>query len=132
MRFIRIPSVIALFMAAVLPALAVGEAILSFPLRKADGTQVVYQFQVPAALPAEPFEQSVAAQHAAGVAALSWAKNFFNAHEVFLRSVDFKPDPIPHYLATFDGEIGGVREPFFAVVLAGNSVLEPVRVVAAQ
>jgi hypothetical protein len=119
-------------MAVVLPALAVGEIILSFPLRKADGTQVVYQFQVPAALAAEPFEQSTAAQHAAGVAALSWAKNFYNAHDVFLTSVTFNPDPIPHYLATFNGEIGGARQEFFAVVLAGNSVLEPVRVVATQ
>jgi hypothetical protein len=130
MRSIRIPTVIALFMALVLPALAVGEIILSFPLRKADGTQVVYQFQVPAALSAEPFEQSTAAQHAAGVAALSWAKNFYNAHDIFLTSVTFKPDPIPHYLATFNGEVGGVRQEFFAVVLAGGSVLEPVKVVA--
>lgn len=119
-------------MAIVLPAFAVGDIILSFPLRKADGTQVVYQFQVPAALPAEPFEQSTAAQHAAGVAALSWAKSFYNAHDVFMTSVNFKSDPIPHYLATFDGEIGRVRQEFFAVVLGGNSVLEPVRVVAGQ
>ena len=110
MRSIRIPTIIiALLMAALLPALAVGEVILSFPVRKADGRQVVYEFRVPAALPAEPFVQSVPAQHAAGVAALSWAKNFYNAHDVFLQSVDFKPDPIPHYLATFNGEIGGVR-----------------------
>jgi hypothetical protein len=132
MRSIRIPTFIVLFMAAVVPALAVGEVILSFPLRKADGTQVVYQFQVPAALPAEPFEQSVSAQHAAGVAALSWAKNFYNAHDIFMTSVNFKSDPIPHYLATFNGEIGGVRQEFFAVVLAGNSVLEPVTVVATR
>lgn len=132
MRSIRIPTVIALLVAIVLPALATSEIILSFPLRKADGTQAVYQFQVPASLSAEPFEQSTAAQHAAGVAALSWAKNFYNAHDVFLTSVTFKADPIPHYLATFNGEIGGVRQEFYAVVLAGNSVLEPVRVVAGQ
>jgi hypothetical protein len=132
MPFTRTPTIIALLVAVVLPALAAGEIILSFPLRKADGTQVVYQFQVPAAVSAEPFEQSTAAQHAAGVAALSWAKNFYNAHDVFLTSVDFKADPIPHYLATFNGEIGGVRQEFYAVVLAGNSVLEPLRVVAAR
>lgn len=119
-------------MAVVLPALAAGEILLSFPLRKADGTQVVYQFQVPSTVAAEPFEQSTSAQHAAGVAALSWAKNFFNAHDVFLTSVNFKAEPIPHYLATFDGNIGGVRQEFYAVVLAGNSVLEPVRVMAGQ
>jgi hypothetical protein len=132
MRSIRIPTIVALLVAVILPALAAGEIILSFPLRKADGTQVVYQFQVPAAMSAEPFEQSTAAQHAAGVAALSWAKNFYNAHDVFMTSVDFKADPIPHYLATFNGEIGGVRQEFYAIVLAGNSVLEPVRVVAAR
>ncbi|MBV9999467.1 MAG: hypothetical protein JO015_10175 [Verrucomicrobia bacterium] len=117
-------------MAIVLPAVALGEVILNFPLRKADGTQVVYQFQVPGTLPAEPFEQSTAAQHAAGVAALSWAKNFYNAHDIFMTSVNFKADPIPHYLATFNGDVGGVRQEFYAVVLGGNSVLEPVRVVA--
>jgi len=126
MRFIRLPVIVAFLLAAILPGVAAGEVMLSFNLRKADGTQAVYEFRVPSVLPAQPFVESVQAQHEAGVAALNWAKGFYQAHEVFLTSVVFKANPIPYYLATFDGSVGGMRQPFFAVVLGGNAVLEPV------
>ena len=127
-RFTLLLVVAALLSGACLPAVAAGEPILSFPLRKADGAQVVYEFQVPATLPAEPFEQSTEAQHQAGVAALAWAKSFYKAHDIYLTSVTFKAAPIPYYLATFDGAIGATRQAFFAVVLAGGALLEPVAV----
>ncbi|MBV9391265.1 MAG: hypothetical protein JOY96_05155 [Verrucomicrobia bacterium] len=121
---------VGLLAGAFVPKLKAGEPILSFQLQNADGAQVVYQFQVPGALPAEPFEQSADAQHRAGVAALAWAKSFYKAHDIFLTSVAFKAAPIPHYLATFDGAIGQTRQPFFAVVLAGSALLEPVEIAA--
>lgn len=129
-RFVSIFILVALLSGAIVSKLTAGEPILSFQLHNADGAQVVYEFQVPAALPAEPFEQSVDAQHRAGVAALAWAKSFYKAHDIFLTSVTFKAAPIPHYLATFDGAIGQTRQPFFAVVLAGSALLEPTEVAA--
>ncbi len=123
----RLPLLLACFLLAHAPAgFAANEAILQFYLRKAGGQQVVYQFRTPATLPAGDFEESVQAQHAAGVAALAWAKRFYDAREVFLRSVEFKALPTPHYLATFDGEVGRARQPFYAVVLGDSTVLEPV------
>jgi len=64
-------------------------------------------------------------QHNAGVIALAWAKQYYGAHEIYLRSVDFRPGSVPYYLAKFDGELAGARQVFFAIVLASGSVLEP-------
>ncbi len=60
--------------------------------------------------------------------ALSWAKQFYGAHEIYLRSVELQPGPAPYYLAKFDGEIAGARQVFFAIVLTSGSVLEPLEV----
>jgi hypothetical protein len=47
----------------------------------------------------------------AGVAAFAWAKQFYGAHEIYLRSVKLKQSgPVPYYLATFDGELAGARQ----------------------
>jgi hypothetical protein len=59
------------------------------------------------------------------VTALTWAQSFYGAHDVFLQSVDFKPEPIPHYVASFNGQIGTFRQAFFAVILGSGTPLEP-------
>jgi hypothetical protein len=111
------------------PAFA-AEPALKFNLTKADGTPVTYEFFIPndnvdqgAALSRG---EAVQRQHNAGVAALTWAKHFYGAHEIYLRSVELQEGLAPYYLATFDGELGGARQPFFAIVLPSGSVLEPV------
>jgi hypothetical protein len=71
--------------------------------------------------------KAVQRQHNAGVAALTWAKRFYGAHEIYLRSVELQEGPVPYYLAKFDGELAGARQVFFAIVLTSGSVLEPVR-----
>jgi hypothetical protein len=106
------------------------EPVLKFSLTKADGTPAVYEFFVPSeatvmSAPASR-DEAVQRQHNAGVEALRWAKQFYGAHEIYLRSVELQDGPPPYYLAKFDGELAGAREVFFAIVLPSGSVLQPV------
>jgi hypothetical protein len=105
------------------------EPVLKFALTKANGTRAIYEFLIPEddANQGVPLsrDEAVQQQHNAGVAALTWAKQFYGAHEIFLRSVELQQGPIPYYLAKFDGELAGARQVFFAIVLTSGSVLEP-------
>jgi hypothetical protein len=106
------------------------EPVLKFTLTKANGTHAVYEFFVPSdgtdqGIPLSR-DEAVQRQHNAGVAALSWAKQFYGAHEIYLRSVELQEGSAPYYLAKFDGELAGARQVFFAIVLTSGSVLEPV------
>jgi hypothetical protein len=106
------------------------EPVLKFTLTKANGTHAVYEFFVPGdgtdqGIPLSR-DEAVQRQHNAGVAALSWAKQFYGAHEIYLRSVELQEGPTPYYLAKFDGELAGARQVFFAIVLTSGPVLEPV------
>ncbi|MBV9643446.1 MAG: hypothetical protein JO334_07730, partial [Verrucomicrobia bacterium] len=59
------------------------ELVMKFTLTKANGTPAVYEFFVPSEGPDQGFalsrEEAVQRQHNAGVAALSWAKQFYGA-----------------------------------------------------
>jgi hypothetical protein len=105
------------------------DPVLKFTLTKADGTPSAYEFFVPndSIDQNTPLsrDQAVQRQHNAGVAALSWAKQFYGAHEIYLRSVELQNGPVPYYLAKFDGDLAGARRVFFAIVLTSGSVLEP-------
>ena len=120
-----------------LPLLLIGafrafaaDPVLKFTLTKADGTPAAYEFFIPSDYPDQdvilPRDEAVLRQHNAGVAALTWAKQFYGAHEIYLRSVELREGPFPYYLAKFDDDIGGARQVFFAIVLTSGSVLEPV------
>jgi hypothetical protein len=115
------------FFAAV-HAIAQGTPILSFNMTKADGAQVVYEFRVPDNVVFSSFADSAEAQHQAGVTALTWAQSFYGAHDVFLQSVDFKALPVPHYVATFNGQVGTIRQTFFALILGSGTPLQPLEV----
>jgi hypothetical protein len=109
-------------------AIGQGMPMLNFNLTKADGTQVVYEFRVPDNVIVSSFADTAEAQHRAGVTALTWAQSFYGAHDVFLQSVDFKASPVPHYVASFNGQIGTARQVFFAVILGSGTPLQPVEV----
>jgi hypothetical protein len=108
------------------------EPVLKFTMTKVDGANATYEFLVPSNPSAEagslPRDAEVERQHNAGVAALSWAKRFYGAREIYMRSVELKEAPTPYYLAKFDGEVAGARQVFFAVILPSNAVLEPVEI----
>jgi hypothetical protein len=126
MRFFFLP----LLLIVAFQALA-AEPVLKFTLTKADGTPAVYEFFVPSDGTDQGVvlsrDEAVQQQHNAGVAALSWAKQFYGAHEIYLRSVELQEGAVPYYLAKFDGELAGARQVFFAIVLTSGSVLEPVQ-----
>jgi len=99
------------------------------------GAPVTYVFNLPddyltTQAPVEDLHGKL--QHAAGVAALTWAKDFYGARDVFLTGVDLIESPAPYFLAKFDGEVNGQRQHFFAVVLVSGTVLEPKQLVTAQ
>jgi hypothetical protein len=111
-------------------AFAQSAPILSFNMTKANGAQVIYEFRVPDNIAIASSGDTAEAQHKAGLTALTWAKSYYSAHDVFLRSVDFKLSPIPHYVASLDGQIGPSRQAFFAVILGSGTALEPVEISA--
>ena len=125
MRFFFFP----LLLIAVFSAFA-AEPVLKFTLTKADGTPAIYEFYIPNDNTDQGVtlsrDEAVRRQHNAGVAALTWAKQFYGAREIYLRSVELHEGPVPYYLAKFDGELAGVRQVFFAIVLTSGSVLEPI------
>ncbi|HEY6839826.1 MAG TPA: hypothetical protein VI114_01315, partial [Chthoniobacterales bacterium] len=62
------------------------EPVLKFTLTKANGTPAIYEFLIPDSdtnqgVPLSR-DEAVQQQHNAGVAALTWAKQFYGAHEI--------------------------------------------------
>jgi hypothetical protein len=110
--------------------LSAAEPVLKFNLTKADGTPAIYEFFVPSDETTQSADlspdEAVQRQHNAGVAALTWAKQFYGAHQIYLRSVELQAGPAPYYMAKFDGDLAGARQVFFAIVLPSGSVLQPV------
>ena len=106
---------------------------MKFNLTKANGAPAVYEFFVPNVNTNQNVnltrDEAVLQQHNAGVAALTWAKQFYGAHEIYLRSVELQEGPVPYYLAKFDGELAGARQVFFAIVFPSGPVLEPVETI---
>jgi len=112
-----------------------GQTVLQFNMTSQAGAQVTYVFALPddyavAQPPVEDLHRKL--QHEAGVNALTWAKQFYGARDVFLTGVDLKELPAPYFLANFDGEVNGVRQHFFAVVLVNGTVVQPTQLVAVQ
>ena len=111
------------------------QPVLQFNMTSLAGTPVTYVFALPDEyLASQPpiADLHGERQHAAGVAALTWAKQFYGARDIFLTGVDLKESPAPYFLAKFNGEINVRRQDFFAVVLASGTVVEPAQVVTAQ
>ncbi|HYY31335.1 MAG TPA: hypothetical protein VE860_25565 [Chthoniobacterales bacterium] len=116
--------------------LKAAEPVVTFTITKADGVQATYEILVPDEETDQGVmlagESAAARQQNAGVAALAWAKQFYGAHDVYLRSVQRKESgPVPYYLATFDGEIAGARQVFFAVVLESGAIVQPIQLAPA-
>jgi len=112
-----------------------GQPVLQFNMMSQAGAPVTYVFALPDDYTAvqPPVEDLHGKrQHEAGVNALSWAKHFYGARDVFLTGVDLQESPAPYFLAKFNGEVNGQRQEFFAVVLVNGTVLKPTKLVAAE
>jgi hypothetical protein len=121
-------SILSLSLLLAIRSVAQTASILNFNMERVDGAPVVYEFRVPDNIAVATSGDTAEAQHQAGLTALSWAKSFYHAHDIFLRSVDFRYSPIPHYVASLDGQVGASRQAFFAVILGSGTALEPVEV----
>jgi hypothetical protein len=111
------------------------QPVLQFNMMSQTGAPVTYAFALPdgytvAQPPVEDLHGKL--QHAAGVNAMSWAKQFYGAHDVFLTGVDLKESPAPYFLAEFNGDVNGQRQQFFAVVLVDGTVVAPTQLIGAQ
>src|SRR5262249_39930734 len=105
-----------------------GQPVLKFNLTRADGSRADYVFMLPdgyISTAAPVSDPNGELQHKAGVAALTWAKQFYAAREVYLKGVDLKQAPAPYFLANFQGQVGDQKQVFFAVVLPDNTIVEP-------
>jgi hypothetical protein len=105
-----------------------GQPVLKFNLTRADGSRADYLFMLPdsyVSTAAPVSDPNGELQHNAGVAALTWAKQFYAAHDVYLKGVDLKQAPAPYFLADFQGQVGNQEQVFFAVVLLDNTIVEP-------
>jgi hypothetical protein len=112
-----------------------GQPVLQFNMTSAGGAPVTNVFNLPdnylaAQPPVEDLHGKL--QQQAGVAALTWAKDFYGARDIFLTGVDLKESPAPYFLAKFNGEVGGQRQEFYAVVLVSGTVVEPSQLVTAE
>ena len=93
----------------------------SFQVRSSSGTGQTYHFDIPAS-------QSTAtpiSQQQATLAALFWAKGFYNAEKLTLDSIQYETAPNPHYLARLSGDLGGARQPLYAAVLPDGKIVRP-------
>jgi hypothetical protein len=105
-----------------------GQPVLKFNLTRADGSRADYLFMLPESYvsTASPIsDPNGELQHQAGVAALTWAKQFYAAHDIYLKGVDLKQAPAPYFLANLQGQVGDHEQVFFAVVLPDNTIVEP-------
>jgi hypothetical protein len=102
--------------------------VLKFNLTRADGSRADYLFMLPdsyVSTAAPVSDPNGELQHNAGAAALTWAKQFYAAHDVYLKRVDLKQQPAPYFLANFQGQAGNHEQVFFAIVLPDATIVEP-------
>jgi len=82
----------------------------------------VYHFEIPAS---QGGGQPVSQQQAT-LAALHWAKGFYNATSLTVDSIQYQNAPNPHYLVHLTGDVGGSRQPLYAAVLPDGKIVRPV------
>ncbi|HEY0792508.1 MAG TPA: hypothetical protein VGD78_15700 [Chthoniobacterales bacterium] len=93
----------------------------SFQVRSSSGTEQTYHFDIP---PSQSTATQISQQQAT-LAALFWAKGFYNANKLTLDSIQFETAPNPHYLAHLSGDLGGGRQPLYAAVLPDGKIVRP-------
>jgi hypothetical protein len=83
----------------------------------------VYHFEIPAS---QSSTEKPISQQQATLAALYWAKGFYNATNLKVDSIQYEQAPSPHYLAQLTGDVGGSSQTLYAAVLPDGKIVRPV------
>ena len=83
----------------------------------------MYHFDIPAS---QSGTEKPVSQQQATLAALQWAKGFYNATTLKLNSIQYEPGPNPHNLAQLTGDVGGASQTLYAAVLPDGKIVRPV------
>ena len=94
----------------------------TFRVRSQGGEQV-YHFEIPAS---QSSTEKPISQQQATLAALYWAKGFYNATNLKLDSIQYEQAPSPYYLAQLTGDVGGSSQTLYAAVLPDGKIVRPV------
>ena len=82
----------------------------------------MYHFEIPAS---QSSTGTPISQQMATLAALNWAKGFYNANNLRVDSIQYEPSPNPHYLAQLTGDVGGASQTVYAAVLPDGKIVRP-------
>ena len=82
----------------------------------------MYHFEIPAS---QSSTEKPISQQMATLAALQWAKGFYNANNLRVDSIQYEPSPNPHYLAQLTGDISGTSQTVYAAVLPDGKIVRP-------
>lgn len=83
----------------------------------------MYHFEIPAS---QSSTGTPVSQQQATLAALFWAKGFYNANNLRVDSIQYEPSPNPHYLAQLTGDVGGSSQTLYAAVLPDGKIARPI------
>jgi hypothetical protein len=95
----------------------------TFHVRSQGGADQVYHFEIP---PSQSSTGQPISQQQAMLAALYWAKGFYNATNLKVDSIRYENEPNPHYLAQLTGDTGGSSQTLYAAVLPDGKIVRPV------
>lgn len=83
----------------------------------------MYHFEIPAS---QSSTGQPISQQQATLAAIHWAKGFYNATNLKVDSIQYRNEPNPHYLAQLTGDAGGSSQTLYAAVLPNGKIVRPV------
>jgi hypothetical protein len=118
-----LPGLLALVTTASALAAPTTTEPITFHVRSQGGADQVYHFEIPASQssPGQPISQQQAT-----LAAVYWAKGFYNATNLKVDSIRYEKEPSPHYLAKLTGDTGGSSQTLYAAVLPDGKIARPV------
>jgi hypothetical protein len=118
-----LPGLLALVTTASALAAPMTTEPTTFHVRSQGGADQVYHFEIP---PSRSSTGQPISQQQATLAAIYWAKGFYNATNLKVDSIQYENEPNPHYLARLTGDTGGSSQTLYAAVLPDGKIARPV------
>ena len=118
-----LPGLLALIVTASALAAPATSEPTTFHVRTQAGADQAYHFEIPAS---QSSAGQPISQQQATLAAIHWAKGFYNATNLKVNSIRYENQPNPHYLAQLTGDTGGSSQTLYAAVLPDGKIVRPV------